>query len=346
MNGIANRTLNGNGGRRAYTRENFSLRPRVNLKQYSEYKTSFSGGYNRVFNELTDAVQHDAKSKVSFQCCVGRMFEPVAEKTNIVYTMCESRELPADVIPKLRQADAIITASSFCAEVFRQQFDCPVYVVPLGIDSKMFPIAEREMSEPFRWLFVGSSDPRKGSAVIWKAWQELFYAQPGIELYVKMIGSVGRKFDRKDNVISDLRRVSDKQMNDLYAKAHGFLFPSLGEGFGLTLIEAMATGLPCVGTSTTGHKDFFNHDTGWVIGHEPWRSKIYGSNRPSNRMDGMYTVSNPNVGDLSRNMIRVMRQYEKALIKARAAAETIHDNYSWDRFRDGIKAVLARYVSV
>src|SRR6185295_2786220 len=51
----------------------------------------------------------------------------------------------------------------------------------------------------------------------------------------------------------------------LYHEAHCFVLPTRGEGFGMPILEAMATGLPVIVTGYSGHLDFCNPTTTHLI---------------------------------------------------------------------------------
>lgn len=45
----------------------------------------------------------------------------------------------------------------------------------------------------------------------------------------------------------------------------GFILPSHGEGWGLPLIEAMASGLPTIATAWGGQMDFMSRENSWPV---------------------------------------------------------------------------------
>ena len=98
-------------------------------------------------------------------------------------------------------------------------------------------------SEPYV-LCVSSIDPRKNFARLIEACQGL----TGAKLYI--VGKYNRVFsqqmelDTTSEHIHFLGRVSDDELVRLYNQATCFVFPSLYEGFGLPLLEAMACGCP------------------------------------------------------------------------------------------------------
>ena len=99
-------------------------------------------------------------------------------------------------------------------------------------------------------LSVGSIEARKNILLAVKA---LPYLPDDLQLIV-----VGRHTKYTDEVLDYVRRhqlehrvkilhgVKDEELPDLYAGAEAFVYPSLYEGFGIPIIEAISTGLPVV----------------------------------------------------------------------------------------------------
>jgi glycosyltransferase involved in cell wall biosynthesis len=197
------------------------------------------------------------------------VFRPKSDRINVLFTMFENPVLPKEVVQAINTADVIIVPSTFCREIFSPATDKPIYVVPLGVDLKVFPFVKRSRPRAghrkFRWLWVGAHDLRKGWKETMDAWTancdpqnpQQFLFRNDCELYMKTtdersgIISVG-------NITTDTRVISDEELLELYASADGFLLPSMAEGFGLTLLEAMATGLPCLTVIDRGVAEFAN----------------------------------------------------------------------------------------
>lgn len=105
-------------------------------------------------------------------------------------------------------------------------------------------------------LFIGTLEPRKNLERLLLAWQMLEPGlRAGIELHV--VGATGwmvdktlRRFER-DGSIKFHGEVEDAELGRLLAGALGFVYPSLYEGFGLPVIEAMSLGVPVL-TSKVG----------------------------------------------------------------------------------------------
>ena len=99
-------------------------------------------------------------------------------------------------------------------------------------------------------LFVGTFEPRKNLKTLL---QGLALASPQIRLVI--VGEAGwveseparlaQALGLQDRV-SFAGRVSDEALDTLYRQAHAFVFPSLSEGFGLPVLEAMSRGVPVI----------------------------------------------------------------------------------------------------
>jgi alpha-1,3-rhamnosyl/mannosyltransferase len=91
-------------------------------------------------------------------------------------------------------------------------------------------------------LYVGALDPRKGLLTLLDALPE------GVELVLAgpLDRAPGAVRARIGGRVRATGYVDDAQLSDLYARAAVLVLPSLYEGFGLPLLEGMATGTPCV----------------------------------------------------------------------------------------------------
>ncbi len=95
-------------------------------------------------------------------------------------------------------------------------------------------------------LGVGTIEPRKNLARLVEAWREL-----APDLGLALVGGEGWG-DRPDLADPRIRRlgfVPDSELGALYRGADVLVYPSLFEGFGLPVIEAMACGTPVVASS-------------------------------------------------------------------------------------------------
>jgi glycosyltransferase involved in cell wall biosynthesis len=111
-------------------------------------------------------------------------------------------------------------------------------VIPNGVDERFRPSADKGDYA----LVVGTRIARKNLGAL-EATATVLRGQ-GIEL---VAAGSGRSYMRSEHVsIRQLGYVPDHELPALYAKARLLLMPSLYEGFGLPVLEAMASGTPVV----------------------------------------------------------------------------------------------------
>ncbi len=129
--------------------------------------------------------------------------------------------------------------------------DGMITTAPLAHDRAIFfPRSPEEITEAksrFRvpdkyFLFVGTGDPRKNMKVVMEALERV---SPDIKLVVAGWAGWGRA-EVDENQVQFLGYVDDEDLAKLYSGALALLYPSLYEGFGLPVVEAMACGCPVI----------------------------------------------------------------------------------------------------
>lgn len=151
-------------------------------------------------------------------------------------------------------ADRIIAVSSFTASQVESLVGFPrdrIRVIPHGCRPRTLPQLPREKIV----LCVGALQKRKNQAALVRA----FRAMPGGWKLV-LAGSAGFEAALALEAAQNSSRaadivvtgyVDDAALNNWYARASIFAFPSLDEGFGIPVIEAMAAGIPVLSSNTS-----------------------------------------------------------------------------------------------
>ncbi len=154
-----------------------------------------------------------------------------------------------------------IIAVSRAAKVFIKKFTkVPVEVIPNGVNTRMFHNGwekdeiKRELGiEGEMVLYVGRIDPRKGLDVLIRAMKDVdgtlvvAGAGKGLEKMIK----VAEEENVRKKVLF-LGHVSYGELPRIYGASDVFVLPSVSEAFGIVLLEAMASGVPVIGTQVGG----------------------------------------------------------------------------------------------
>ena len=216
-------------------------------------------------------------------------------------------------------ADETICASSFTKNSLIHAGADPksITVIPYGVDFPMTVAPEPNLAgNGFHALFVGSGLQRKGLHHLLLAWQR---AQLGAEARLTIVSRVvdpGLKTLLHSTPGVRLKLgVNADELLALYRDATVFVMPSLVEGFGQVYLEALAQGLPVVGTPYTCLPD---------IGDEA---------------DGIFLSTAGNLDELVALLERLsVDLIGNTAIRARAAG--CAKQFSWAAFRAKLISVL------
>src|SRR3954452_12029652 len=166
-----------------------------------------------------------------------------------LYAAWQRRVLPLIA----RRARKVITVSPFSRNELLDLLDVEAEVVYGGVDARFSPdVAPARRERPYV-LCVASHTARKNLRALAPAAAAL--RGQGVELVVA--GGHRPQFAAESGLegLTLLGRVPEEQLPGLYAGAEAFVLPSLYEGFGLPVLEAMASGTPVVAANTTALPD-------------------------------------------------------------------------------------------
>lgn len=161
---------------------------------------------------------------------------------------------------RCRLVERYISVSEFTRKEARRYLGLngnSITVIPLANSPEVFyPRTDLEIESMRRrfgiperyFVFVGTGDPRKNRPIISEALQA---ANLSIPLVVAGWTGWARQTAREKNIVP-LDYISDEDLARLYSGARALVYPSLYEGFGLPVLEAMNCGCPVICSRCAG----------------------------------------------------------------------------------------------
>ena len=107
----------------------------------------------------------------------------------------------------------------------------------------------RSMGLPARYLLaIGAGNERKNIPMLVQAWRASLQGAPELGLVIIGAGASGAR-DREDGRLLTIETASDAEAAAALSGAEAFVYPSLYEGFGLPLVEAMRAEIPVLAST-------------------------------------------------------------------------------------------------
>jgi glycosyltransferase involved in cell wall biosynthesis len=168
-----------------------------------------------------------------------------------------------------RRARRVIAISKSTARDLTETLGIPpdrIDLAPPGYDRDRFRPLDPEIVAEFRqrhhlpeayWLFIGTLEPRKNLVTLLEAYARL---SPSERLPLILGGGKGWDYEPIFAAVERLRLadwvrfpgfIPDSDLPFWYNGAEIFLYPSVFEGFGLPVLEAMACGTPVIGANVS-----------------------------------------------------------------------------------------------
>ena len=260
---------------------------------------------------------------------------------NIAYSMFETYAIPETWIPFYNEFDEIWTPSNFCKKAFNvKEINCSVQVIPLGFDDKIFTLKKKE-KKFFTFLSVGKWIDRKGWDLLINAYTSEFVGNNEVRLCIKTDNECKTaeemvkeylttdRTSHMPRILVNNKKISEMLMSEIYSEADCYIAPSRGEAFGLTQLEAMASGVPVITSDFGGVKDFVNENNGWLI---PINTLKFLSERICKINAGYKNLwfAEPEIKDIRKIMRYVYEHKNEVAAKSLEAIKTA-ENFTWSK---------------
>lgn len=200
----------------------------------------------------------------------------------LAYFTVERDELDDKLLPLFKYVDYMTVPTEFGKAVIEPACDCPVEVVPYGVEKgfRRLPEArrqelreERDCTDKIRFITVAQNTWRKNLPALMHAMKVIAHRDPQKNMQFYIHTNVDAS-DPQEASVFDLRSIASKlgvedwfqfpedgtclfnapgddTLVDEYNAADFFVLPSTCEGFGLPILEGMACGLPAMVNATS-----------------------------------------------------------------------------------------------
>lgn len=272
-------------------------------------------------------------------------FYKLIHQYTIGMTMYECNRLPLTWVKRCSMMNEIWVPSHFNKQTFANS-GIPahkLHVMPYGVDTQMFQ--PRETSLPisnrrsYAFLAVCSFDERKGIETLITAFCSEFTETEDVCLLLKTRATTNQEIlqqqayiDRIAVQVSGKPRPSilllsttgswsEEQLALLYNSADCYVLPTRGEGWSLTVMEAMASGLPVITTNWSAHLDFIHTDNGYLINVEKFAA-------PHPQYPRLFWAV-PDLLHLRQLMRHVYHHPDEAKARGALGKQSINEHYTW-----------------
>lgn len=241
----------------------------------------------------------------------------------IIYTMFESDKIPDDWKEYLEAADLVLVPSRWCQSVFAKAGIAST-VVPLGYDQTVFKYFERpkrrKERQNFTFLHYDAFNIRKGFPEVFKAFVKAFQKDEPVRMIFKT------RLDRRPLPITASEypnieiiegKKTEVELVEIINRSDCFVFPSRGEGFGITPLEAMATGMPAIVPNAHGISEYFDPEFMYEVKVEGTCPGLYTKYKGQD-VGNMVVCS---VDDLARQMRWIYEHQDEARKMGKKASE-------------------------
>ena len=155
---------------------------------------------------------------------------------------------------QVKASNHLMTVSQYSKDDICSRFHIQPEKITVVYNSVEAPDVQEILNPKKYFLYVSEVERAKNLSTLIKAYS-ILPAEIKAEYKIYVVGKKGNDYDNVMGLIKKSRLedrvkffgfVSDEDLEKLYAQAYCFIFPSVFEGFGLPVLEAMAKGTPVI----------------------------------------------------------------------------------------------------
>lgn len=179
----------------------------------------------------------------------------------------------------LKTADSIIVLTQAMGDKLTTLVSIPYEVIPNGCDTEQFKNLNKDIcrkklnieTNEKIILFVGRLHPVKGIEYLVDAMVHIQKRYKNTKLLIIGNGEQKRELEKRVNnyklndFVQFIGELPHSQLPDFFVASDFFVLPSISEGFPNVLLEAMAAGLPVIGTKIPGIPEIINNSRNGIL---------------------------------------------------------------------------------
>ena len=310
-----------------------------------------NNGYGNAGYQLIRALQRsghevpfdDEEAPIQISFCQPNHYKFNEGQYKIGYTPWESTELPDGWLERMNACDEIWATSDWVMDVYHKAgVKVPMNVVPHGLDPKWNLVDRSHRDGVIHFFHHGEPALRKGGQITLDAFRAAFGDREDVHLTIKA-NSQHYLRTWKDGVfqLPDYTNVTiitellfEDELVDLYKSMDVMVYPSYGEGFGLSPLQALGTGMPVIATTDWApYKKFI--DGAWLFVNARQDRSVWPVH-PGN-------VYYPDFEDLKLLMKVFAEERRGWTFSAMQKAPAVHREFDWDAIAKSVENNLEKF---
>ncbi|QSR88593.1 glycosyltransferase family 4 protein [Methylacidiphilum caldifontis] len=172
------------------------------------------------------------------------------------------------IVEEIKETDFLLVSSKWvkCSFIKEGYPADRIKILPYGVDVSRFKPSPRK-DNIFRVICVAQITPRKGQVYLLEAWKKLKLPHAELCLAGAIDETMKPILSRYKDIFRYLGYCSYEKVAAFYQDSSVYVLPSLEDGFAVSTLEAMASGLPVITTDHNGACDVIKQEiNGFVVG--------------------------------------------------------------------------------
>lgn len=267
---------------------------------------------------------------------------PLKSKLHVGFAIYETITVPEAWSNSMNSMDRLLTASEFNKSVFEKSGVIrPITVVPHCFDNRLFNASVKPNGRYAKTTFlsIGTWKKRKNWETLIKAFYDAFESKNNVCLLIKtdrpqelhsMVARIKRTCEWRSKSTAPIYAEESngcvfEDIPSIMKKGDIYISPSLGEGFGLPGLHAMALGMPVITVRFGGALEYAKPDYCTYIEPSGYKEHLDLDGLPQFRKSIWPIIKINSIRDA---MIDVWQNYPTAKVKA--AYDFVHNNFTYE----------------